>query len=169
MNETAIKILVAGPSGAGKTTLIRTLSQSPVVNTDVPCSTANRATTVAMDFGQLHLDRYAIHLFGAPGQDRFDFAWEILLEGCLGLLLLVSGKDAAQFPQARRIYDFLISRNPVPLVLGITHQDHPNCWKCKEVASYLDLDPAAVVPIDATNLESATELLVRLFELIDGG
>ncbi|MGD9896602.1 MAG: ATP/GTP-binding protein [Candidatus Methylacidiphilaceae bacterium] len=167
MNETAIKILVAGPSGAGKTTLIRTLSQSPVINTDVPCSTTKRTTTVAMDFGQLQLDQYAIHLFGAPGQDRFDFAWEILLEGSLGLLLLVSGKDATHFPQARRIYDYLLSRNPVPLVLGVTHQDQPNCWECREVASYLDLDPVAAVPINATDLESATELLVRLFDFVE--
>ncbi len=167
MNETTIKILVAGPCGAGKTTFIRTLSQSPVVNTDVPCSTANRATTVAMDFGQLSLDRYTIHLFGAPGQDRFEFTWEVLLEGALGVLLLVSGNDATHFPQVRRISDYLLSRNPVPLVVGVTHQDHPNCWDCKEVASYLDLDPTEVIPIDATNLESASELLVRLFDLVE--
>ncbi len=120
-----------------------------------------------MDYGQLQLDQYAIRLYGAPGQERFDFTWEVLLEGSLGLLLLVSGRDATHFPQARRIYDYLLSRNPVPLVLGVTHQDHPGCWDCKEVASYLDLDPTAAVPINAASLESATELLVRLFELVE--
>ena len=47
-------------------------------------------TTVAMDFGRITIDRdLVLYLFGTPGQDRFDFMWEILGEGMLGYVLLV--------------------------------------------------------------------------------
>ena len=47
-----------------------------------------------MDFGRITIDRdLVLYLFGTPGQDRFDFMWEILGEGMIGYLLLV---DAAR-------------------------------------------------------------------------
>src|SRR5437773_6264785 len=91
---TAVKIVVTGPFAAGKTTLIRTISEITVLSTekDITDSTRTRKneTTVAMDFGRITIDRdLVLYLFGTPGQDRFDFMWEILGEGMLGYVLLV--------------------------------------------------------------------------------
>ncbi len=87
------KIIFAGPVGAGKTTAIASISDIPVVSTErhatdqVAQRKAN--TTVAMDYGVLNLeDGIRIHLYGAPGQDRFDFMWDILTVGGIGLVLL---------------------------------------------------------------------------------
>ena len=82
-----LKIVMAGPVGAGKTTFIRSLSEIPVVDTDEIATEdiGKETTTVAMDFGMLTLDEIPIFLFGTPGQDRFDFMWEVLCEGALGL------------------------------------------------------------------------------------
>ncbi len=80
---TAVKIVVTGSFSAGKTTLIRTISEITVLSTeqDITDDTRSRkaATTVAMDVGRITLDRdLVLYLFGTPGHERFDFMWEIL-------------------------------------------------------------------------------------------
>src|SRR6187551_3486477 len=95
----AVKIVVTGPFSAGKTTLIRTISEITVLSTEKDISDHTRSrkaeTTVATDFGRITIDRdLVLYLFGTPGQDRFDFMWEILGEGMLGYILLIdSSRD----------------------------------------------------------------------------
>ena len=94
-----IKIVFAGPMGAGKTTAIRALSDQLPVSTEVTNTERTRntkaTTTVALDFGQLNLrDGTAVRLYGTPGQGRFSFMWEILCEGSLGVILLLDGRSA---------------------------------------------------------------------------
>ena len=91
---TAVKIVVTGPFAAGKTTLIRTISEITVLSTERGISDESarrkRETTVAMDFGRISVDSdLVLYLFGTPGQQRFDFMWEMLGEGMLGYVLLL--------------------------------------------------------------------------------
>ena len=88
------KIIFTGPVGVGKTTAISAISDIPPVSTDAFASdmTAGRKdhTTVAMDYGVIQLDEDTkIHLYGTPGQERFDFMWQILSKGGMGLILLL--------------------------------------------------------------------------------
>lgn len=83
--------------GAGKTTAITEVSDIPPVVTDVPAGLGvdelKDTTTVAMDYGVLRLgEGERVHLYGTPGQERFDFMWEILAEGAIGLVLLVTNR-----------------------------------------------------------------------------
>ncbi|AKS42607.1 GTP-binding protein [Wenzhouxiangella marina] len=88
------RILFAGPVGAGKTSAIAAVSDSPVSRTEAGASDEVRErkaqTTVAMDYGTLDIDdRTTIQLIGAPGQERFSFMWDILAERAIGLVLLL--------------------------------------------------------------------------------
>lgn len=88
------KILFIGPVGAGKTTAIGALSDVPVIGTDQAASDMTRSrkakTTVAFDYGIMNIGPHErVHLYGAPGQERFDFMWEILKKGVLGLVILI--------------------------------------------------------------------------------
>lgn len=87
------KILFTGTMGAGKTTAIASVSETPPVVTDVAnndASLAKATTTVGLDFGQLTLDTGdRLRLFGTPGQARFDFMWRILAQNALGIIILV--------------------------------------------------------------------------------
>src|SRR5699024_1571912 len=99
MKETAhYKMIFTGPVGAGKTTAIAALSDVPPVTTEQKASdeTAQRKalTTTSLDYGIMRLEGgQSVHLYGTPGQERFDFMWEILAEGGIGLVLLL---DAAR-------------------------------------------------------------------------
>ena len=164
-----LKLVISGPVGAGKTTFVQSLSEIPVVNTDELASEdiGKTMTTVALDFGVLTLDGIPVHLFGTPGQDRFDFMWEILCEGALGLLVLVAGDRPQDFPHARKIMEFITSRVPVPFLVGVTRQDLPRVWEPDDVADYFNLEPEQVVGINATSPTSSLLAMVRLLESVE--
>ncbi len=97
------KIIFTGPVGAGKTTAITTYSDVEPILTEVRPSdfvaSMKEQTTVAMDYGSITLDEETkVHLYGTPGQERFDFMWEILSKGSMGLVILING--AAENPVA---------------------------------------------------------------------
>jgi len=80
------KIVVFGAFGAGKTTLIRTLDPE---STHVEADCAGGTTTVALDFGRVQMDGSHIQILGTPGQERFEFARDIIGKGMDGAILLV--------------------------------------------------------------------------------
>lgn len=162
-----MKLVISGPVGAGKTTFVQTLSETEVIATEAEASEdiGKKYTTVAFDFGTLKLDGQELLLYGTPGQDRFDFMWDVLCEGALGLVLLVAGDKPDDFTQARNILEFITSRNPVPFVVGVTRQDCEKVWNPVDVASYFDLPIEQVIGLDATSNDSARDVLIRLLEL----
>ncbi|MBL8297049.1 MAG: ATP/GTP-binding protein [Rhodanobacteraceae bacterium] len=95
-----IKLLFAGPMGAGKTTAIRAISEIEPISTEVAntdfdeCNKAE--TTVAMDYGELTLDTgHILRLYGSPGQRRFEFMWPLLAQGALGVVVLLDNSRPA--------------------------------------------------------------------------
>lgn len=90
---TEFKILFTGTMGAGKTTAIGAISEIPPLRTDVhntDLSVCKLTTTVGLDYGEVTLESgEKIRLYGTPGQQRFDFMWDILSKGALGLIMLI--------------------------------------------------------------------------------
>lgn len=98
-----LKIVFSGPMGAGKTQAIASLSDIPVVSTEVKNTdthiNSKALTTVGMDYGELTLEGgTSIGLYGTPGQERFNFIWPILSQGALGVIILID--HSAQDPIA---------------------------------------------------------------------
>lgn len=88
-----LKLLFAGPMGAGKTTAIAAISDQPPIRTEAANldrqQSAKAQTTVGLDYGETRLPEGGrLRLVGLPGQARFDFMWTILAEGALGAVLL---------------------------------------------------------------------------------
>jgi small GTP-binding protein domain len=170
-----IKIVIAGPFAAGKTQFINTVSEIKTVKTERRTQQSSEKsvkdyTTVAMDFGKVRIDdEHELYLFGTPGQFRFDFMWEILGEGALGIIILVDSTDPTTFHEARKIINFFQSRFPVPIVVGANKQDLPNAWSPEDVRIALDIDEdegIPVIPVSAIDKESVKNALLTLFEII---
>jgi len=170
-----IKVLIAGPFAAGKTQFINTVSEIKTVKTERRTQQSSEKsvkdyTTVAMDFGKVRIDdEHELYLFGTPGQFRFDFMWEILGEGALGIIVLVDSTDPTTFHEARKIINFFQSRFPVPIVVGANKQDLPNAWSPEDIRIALDIDEEEgipVIPVSAIDKESVKNALLTLFEVI---
>ena len=168
MQEYVAKILVAGPVGSGKSTFVRTLSDTPFVDTDVLASEdiGKVGTTVGIDFGTMDVDDVRILLFGVPGQERFDFLWEVTCNGAHALVLLVAADRPACFIEAKKTLKFLHKFIDVPTVIGLTRTDLGEEWPPEEVGGYLGVPPDCVVNVDARSRESALETLRILFEYV---
>lgn len=125
------RIMLMGPVGAGKTEAIRTISDIEVVDTDMLATDAVAAlkshTTVSMDVGVLHLgDKDKLRLYGSPGQDRFDFMWDILLDQSKGVILVIKHSSEDPLADLDHYARALAKRRgtkPLPTVVGITHTD----------------------------------------------
>jgi len=171
------KIIFAGPVGAGKTTAIRSLSDIPIVATDEDASdmTANRKpqTTVAMDYGLMKLDgNERIHLYGTPGQERFDFMWDILTEGGIGLVLLLDNsrpnpmQDMSFYVNA--FGEFIDRSN---LAIGVTRMDEhprPGLERYNEHLTSLGRK-APIFEVDARRKRDVAMLVQALLYSIDPG
>lgn len=99
MADSPLKLLFAGPVGAGKTTAIRALSDGPPVSTEAPLSVgataAKATTTVAFDYSTVRVDDdISVHLYGIPGQDHFDFMRPIIANGALGVIVLLDATSS---------------------------------------------------------------------------
>lgn len=122
------KIIFSGPVGAGKTTAIASVSDVPPVKTEQRATDETRQvkanTTVAMDYGVIHLDGEKIHLYGTPGQERFDFMWDILAQGAIGLVLLISNARPEPFKDLDLFVDaFKPFADETRMVIGLTQID----------------------------------------------
>jgi uncharacterized protein len=173
-NAQAVKIVVTGPFSAGKTTLIRTISEITVLSTekDITDETKSRKaeTTVAMDFGRITIDHdLVLYLFGTPGQDRFDFMWEILGEGMLGYVLLVDAERLESLSEAVAILAAFKKMAKVPFVVGLNRSDGSDPEAESRVRKVLDLeDSVPVVPCDVTDRQSVKGvLLALLYAVVD--
>jgi len=170
----AVKIVVTGPFAAGKTTLIRTISEITVLSTERGITDETRSrkaeTTVAMDFGRITIDRdLVLYLFGTPGQERFDFMWEILGEGMLGYVLLVDASRPETFPEAATILDAFRRMARVPFVVALNRPDEGDVNAEDDLRARLELAPhVPVVACDATDKDSVKNvLLALLYSVLD--
>jgi uncharacterized protein len=170
----ALKILLAGGFGVGKTTLVGAVSEIRPLRTEALLTQGSlgtdstegiegkTTTTVAMDFGRisLHSD-LVLYLFGTPGQQRFWFMWDELAVGALGAVVLADTRRLADsFPAV----DYF-ERREIPFIVALNCFEGARRYDTEDVRAALDLDPGhPVILCDARSRESAKDVLIALVE-----
>jgi signal recognition particle receptor subunit beta len=145
----AVKILIAGGFGVGKTTMVAAVSETPPLRTEEILTTesvgvddlsgveAKATTTVAMDFGRITInDELVLYLFGTPGQNRFWFVWDELTLGALGAVVLADTRRLADcFPSV----DYF-ERQGTPFIVAVNCFEGARQFSIDEVRLAINLD-----------------------------
>ncbi len=140
-----IKIVVLGRHNAGKTTFLEALCDDVV-------KIEHRGTTIALDYARLQIDSRDVYLFTTPGQERFEFIRQVVMQGLHGAILLVDATEGFG-EYERRIVEELKSKK-VPFVVAVNKQD----------LKRLEID--GTIPVVAKKGSGVRQVLERLIEII---
>ena len=170
---TEIKILISGPVSAGKTTAVSRVCDSEIVTTEAAytgrCLDDDKdTTTVAMDYGLCsRFPGHRIHLYGTPGQQRFDFMWDILRKGMDGIIILINNDQPTPHETLKR---FLATFSSLPTVIGVTKMDkdpEPSIGDYRKMLQKLDASHIPVFNIDSRSRRDVTLLIDNLLPSVD--
>lgn len=171
---TAVKIIIAGGFGAGKTTLVGSISEIPPVTTEAVMTAASLghddstlvpdkgSTTVAMDFGRITLYQdLVLYLFGTPGQKRFWFMWDELCRGAIGAVVIA---DTRRLADCFGAIDFFDNRR-LPYVIAVNHFEGAARYHLEDVRDALAVSRGVpMINADVRSRTSAKEILVAVTE-----
>ncbi len=132
LTNNTLKIVFVGNVGSGKTTAVSVISETPVIGSEAKATEQDAlhrklTTTVGLEYGVAHIDDTKLHIYGTPGQRRFDFMASIACKGASGMVVLIDnghGKPLTELDYFLQFHSEFLKDHPS--IIGVTHYDDNN-------------------------------------------
>lgn len=169
--DNQLKIVFVGNVGSGKTTAVSVISETPVIGSEAKATEQDAlhrklTTTVGLEYGTAHIDNTKVHIYGTPGQRRFDFMSSIACKGAAGMVVLIDNGHKQPLTELDYFLQFhsdFLKNNPS--VIGITHYDDNNTDTCLiEYHNYIQTNgfSSAVMLLDAREKDQVKKIVEKL-------
>lgn len=171
LSNNALKIVFVGNVGSGKTTAVTVISEMPIVGSEVKATEQDAlhrklTTTVGLEYGVAHINNTKLHIYGTPGQRRFDFMASIACKGAAGMVVLIDNGHKEPLTELDYFLqfhgDFLKEH---PSIIGITHYDDNNTeTNLIEYHNYVRTNgfSSAVMRLDARKKDQVEKVVKKL-------
>jgi len=166
-----MKLIIVGNVGSGKTTSIRTISEIPMVGSEVKATEdeairRKSTTTVSMEYGLLNIQDTKLHIYGSPGQKRFDFVSSTLCQNTSGMVIMIDNGHDNPLEELDYFLDFHKKYlETKPAIIAVTHVDDINAN-----TNLIDYHRFAkkkgfscpVMPLDAREKDQVINVIMKL-------
>ncbi|MDQ6977147.1 MAG: ATP/GTP-binding protein, partial [Ghiorsea sp.] len=108
-----------------------------------------------------------VHLFGTPGQARFNFMWKLLAKGALGTIFLIDSSSQRAIDEGKLMYEFYRKQSNTPIIIGATKRDIKGAKDIDALTIELGIDKIhAVIPCDPRKKEDSKMLVLSLLQQV---
>jgi uncharacterized protein len=153
MRKKEIKIVVLGSYNSGKTTTLENLCQKKA-------KIEYNGTTIALDYGNTMIEGEKIHIFGSPGQERFEFMREILSKGLDGAIVVIDSSKGISNVDETILKK--LNNKDVPYVLFANKQD----ISTSIIEHHIIKPETPIIPTIATSGKGIGDGLLTLLHMI---
>ncbi len=169
--DDSLKIVFVGNVGSGKTTAVSTISEAPIVGSEAKATEQDAlhrklTTTVGLEYGVTHIENTKLHIYGTPGQRRFDFMASIACKGAAGMVVLIDNGHKEPLTELDYFLQFhsdFLKNNPS--IIGVTHYDDNNTETCLiEYHNYVRTNgfSSTVMRLDARKKDQVQRVVKKL-------
>ena len=153
MRKKEIKIVVLGSYNSGKTTTLENICQKKA-------KIEYNGTTIALDYGNTMIEGEKIHIFGSPGQERFEFMREILSKGLDGAIVVIDSSKGISNVDETILKK--LNNKDVPYVLFANKQD----ISTSVIEHHIIRPETPIIPTVATSGKGVGDGLLTLLHMI---
>jgi uncharacterized protein len=153
MRKKELKIVVLGSYNSGKTTTLENICQKKA-------KIEYNGTTIALDYGNTMIAGEKVHIFGSPGQERFEFMREILSQGLDGAIVVIDSSKGIS-----KVDETILNKlniKDVPYVLFANKQDISS----SVIEHHIIRPETPIIPTIATTGKGVDEGLLTLLKMI---
>lgn len=148
-----LKIVVLGSYNSGKTTTLENICEKKT-------KIEYNGTTIALDYGNKIIAGEKVHIFGSPGQERFEFMREILSHRIDGAIVVIDSSKGVSDGDEKIIEK--LNLKEVPYVLFANKQDINSC----EIEHPKIKPNTPIIPTVATSGQGVEEGFLTLLKMV---
>jgi signal recognition particle receptor subunit beta len=169
--KNTLKIVFVGTVGSGKTSAVSAISETLIIGSEAKATEQDAlrrklTTTVGLEYGIAHIEDTKLHIYGTPGQRRFEFMAEMACEGAAGMVVLIDNGHPQPLTELNYFLQFhrdFLKKNP--FIIGVTHYDDNNTnTTLMEYHSYIRSHgfSGVVMRVDAREPSQVRKVVTRL-------